>query len=558
MRGNIMFRYGLVSVLFAVFVASQGMAATRNWDNGGADGKWSTAANWTDDTVPVSGDDVKIGNWASANAISTVDQAGAQGNNIYIGEGAITAIGELQIAGGELHVGNIIHIGENGTGSIAIASGSLLVTNTITFGYFAGASGSITMSGGRLECDTIQNSWNGPGKIVQSGGTNIVRTQLLMGWMPGVLAEYELSGGLLDAGDVKMGGFKSSVGKLTISGGILDLTGNEFNIAYWPTSTGTCYITGGNVTSSICRVGRSGTGSLAQTGGTNSVDTQFLIGMYAGSIGTYSLCGGLLELGVTKMYVSKAEYGQASSGTFLMGDANGTGILRQKGATTTDLTVREAAAADGLIRGWGKVELDGRLVNNGRIIADGYGTDRDLDFTDMTRDLTTVFIANTTNNGWYAQNHGRLLRPPTHNWGSGIWWGGGGSHGMADYKAINSVQFTWSGGAADSITGILYAGDHGLVPAGLEDIIGCWEFSGMYVNADELTFIYDAALAADLSIDENDLLIWRHNGTKWVDVTATSGLDIVNNTITTDSVDANTFFAVATLPPAKGTLIIVQ
>ncbi len=39
---------------------------------------------------------------------------------------------------------------------------------------------------------------------------------------------------------------------------------------------------------------------------TNSVDAEFIIGVYGNSIGTYILYGGVLELGVSKMYVSKS------------------------------------------------------------------------------------------------------------------------------------------------------------------------------------------------------------------------------------------------------------
>ena len=549
-------RYGLASVMLAVFMASQVMAADVRWDNGGADAKWSTAANWDTDTLPTSADAAKVGyDWTVKNATSVVDQAGAQANALYLADG-VTTTGELQIvSGGELQVGNLIYVGYSGDGTITMTGGSLLVTNNINFGYFGGGSGAnIIMSGGYINCDQISASWNSPGKMVQSGGTNVIRTQLQMGWNPGVLAEYELSGGLLKAGEVRIGAYLNSVGEFTISGGVLDLTGHDFNIGHWSTSTGTCTIAGGSVTSANCRVGYSGTGFLTQTGGTNSVDTELMIGGYGTSTGTYSLCGGVLELAGSKMYVSKSIYEQASSGTFLMGNANGTGILRQKGATSTGITVCDTTNAVGLIHGWGKVELTGQLNNNGRIIADGYGADRDLCFTNMSR--ATISFENSDTNGWYAQNHGRLLLPPTFNWYSPAIWGGGGTYGFSDYKAINSVKFDWAGGAKDSVTGALLAGDHGSVPAGLVDIIGCWEFSGVDNNS-TLTFIYDAALATNLGINESELHAWRYNGSKWINVTAVGGLDVTSNTITTVSVDANAYFAIAT-GPAKGTTIIIK
>ncbi len=543
-------RYGLVSTMLAIFMVSNVMAATLNWDNGGVDDKWLTAANWDTDTLPTSADTAKIGPAAT----SVVDQVGAQANilNLYGGAGTT---GELQIeSGGELQIANLAYVGySGGTGSIVMTGGSLLVTNDIQFTLFSSGIGNITMSGGYINCKNMKCSWNGPGKMVQSGGTNVVRTQLQLGYQSGVLAEYELSGGLLKPGEVRMGAYLRSLGKFTISGGVLDLTGKDFNIGHWGTATGICAIAGGSVTSANCRVGYSGIGSLTQTGGTNSVDTALAIGVYGTSTGTYGLYGGVLEVAGTKMYVSQSYSSQASSGTFLMGNAAGTGILRQKGATSTSLYVCGTTNATGLIRGWGKVELTGTLQNNGRVIADGYGTDRDLCFTNMSR--ATAYLENTDTNGWYAQNHGRLLLPPTYNWGTAV-WGGGGTFGFVDTKAINSVKFDWGGSPNDSVTGALLAGDHGSVPSGLVDIIGCWEFSGVDNNA-VLTFRYDAALAADLGITESELRAWRYDGSKWINVTAVGGLDETSNTITTVSVDANAYFAVST-GSAKGTVITIQ
>lgn len=43
-------------------VAAPADAATRTWDNDSANGQWNTAANWSDDTLPVNGDTVIINN----------------------------------------------------------------------------------------------------------------------------------------------------------------------------------------------------------------------------------------------------------------------------------------------------------------------------------------------------------------------------------------------------------------------------------------------------------------------------------------------------------------
>lgn len=52
--------------LLIIGAAGATRAATRSWDDGGPDNLWQTAANWTGDTLPVAGDDVRIGDWAAA------------------------------------------------------------------------------------------------------------------------------------------------------------------------------------------------------------------------------------------------------------------------------------------------------------------------------------------------------------------------------------------------------------------------------------------------------------------------------------------------------------
>jgi len=47
--------------------------ATRTWDNGGGDGLWSTAANWSSNTKPVAGDSVIFDGTSTANC--TIDEA---------------------------------------------------------------------------------------------------------------------------------------------------------------------------------------------------------------------------------------------------------------------------------------------------------------------------------------------------------------------------------------------------------------------------------------------------------------------------------------------------
>ena len=49
------------------------LAATRTWDAGGSDNNWSTAANWSDDTVPTAVDIALFDGTGKKNA--TIDAA---------------------------------------------------------------------------------------------------------------------------------------------------------------------------------------------------------------------------------------------------------------------------------------------------------------------------------------------------------------------------------------------------------------------------------------------------------------------------------------------------
>jgi hypothetical protein len=63
----------LVTVLAATLVAApKAQAATRTWDGGGADNNWSTAANWSSDTLPVAGDTVTFNGTSTKPAIINV------------------------------------------------------------------------------------------------------------------------------------------------------------------------------------------------------------------------------------------------------------------------------------------------------------------------------------------------------------------------------------------------------------------------------------------------------------------------------------------------------
>ncbi|MDP9468964.1 MAG: autotransporter adhesin family protein, partial [Chloroflexota bacterium] len=95
--------------------------ATRTWDGGGGDGLWSTAANWTADTVPIAGDTVTFNGTSTTSA--TIDMA-------------------VTVA--------IFQVNAGYTGTITQAAGQPLdITTSYTqsAGTFAGGASTITVTG---------------------------------------------------------------------------------------------------------------------------------------------------------------------------------------------------------------------------------------------------------------------------------------------------------------------------------------------------------------------------------------------------------------------------
>ena len=55
-------RVAALGAVFALGLAGTALAADRTWTGNGNDGKWSTAANWSDNAKPVTGDTAIIEN----------------------------------------------------------------------------------------------------------------------------------------------------------------------------------------------------------------------------------------------------------------------------------------------------------------------------------------------------------------------------------------------------------------------------------------------------------------------------------------------------------------
>ena len=502
------------------------------------------------------------------------------GTHLYLGQYA-GSDGTYTLSGtGILSSAKDQYLGLAGTGELNQTGGSNTAGRDLYLGFYSGSSGTYTIDSGQLS--SVANQYigsSGTGTLTQTAGTNAVGKDLYLGRYSGSNGTYEISGSgqLLPTGNEYVGTY--GTGLFTQTGGTNNV-GRELLIGFYSGSNGTYTLSGTGQMSSLTNqsVGCTGTGTLTQTGGTNTVGSNLYLGRYSGSTGSYNLSGTAQVTSTNGQYVgckgtgtftqtggtntvgsalTLAHYPN-STGSYLFGDATSTGTLTED--TLSKMIVRNdiATNASALFRGWGTVAMSGELRNNGRVLADGYGTERDLNlaqFTSVTNDDSLgVVQGDGTLAGWYAQDDGRLILPSvTVGTGNATYvWGETAGDTTIDLvnSALMSLTSVTVGGDLDID---LLATDRSDVPAiGSGSLIGVWDFStpgGFDFASADLTFRYDNVLAASLGITEADLLIYQYTGGSWSDIT--TSIDVPNHRISADGVTSLSLFAVgAGLPVA--------
>src|SRR5438105_1841299 len=108
----------LAVITFALICAPQSRAAVKQW-KGSVNGDWNNAGNWTNNAVPVSGDDLVFPS-SAVNQVNTNTLTSLRLNSISIGAGTYT------IRGNAITLTNGIILSAN-------------TANTIAFGLTLGA-----------------------------------------------------------------------------------------------------------------------------------------------------------------------------------------------------------------------------------------------------------------------------------------------------------------------------------------------------------------------------------------------------------------------------------
>jgi RNA polymerase sigma factor (sigma-70 family) len=321
-------------------------------------------------------------------------------------------------------------------------------------------------------------------------------------------------------------------------------------------------------------IGDRGSGQLSQLGGTN-IARAVRLGVGPGGKGIYDLRGNrLLIKGDDASTLALAAGGQLSgieighdgAGEFNIGDGLSMGEISEYGPYGPlggSLVVRGGQPGTGVLRGTGRITLHGYFDHNGRVIADGYGTDRTLEFSGFR------YVGNSYDNpahggtnGWFAQDHGQLILPNLRiHAGTGTYtWGEDPTDPTIDL--VNSVRLTVHDAAKDGPVRISLVSKDRLdvptLPTG-HNFIGIWKFEdgGLPHGAVDLLVRYDDGLAEQLGLNENNLKLWRYSDGQWIRINdATFSRDVELNLIGGTAADAFTYFAVSAPEPATAAVLL--
>jgi len=410
-----------------------------------------------------------------------------------------------------------------------------------------GGTATIDQNGEHAQRLLLGISSGGSGNVAQGAGSAFIDS-IQVAFGEGTHGEYRFSDGSLNAEELIVG--QAGVGNFVHTDG--QNHSSMLIIGSAATGQGTYQLAGGLINAADEHIGRSGIGVLTQTSGTNMVSGDLTLGgnaTYPGGSGTYNLLYGELQLKQTASVLLAAHNGTA---TFRLGDQWETGTIREifgDGEAGVNLTVRESQSGTATFVGWGTVPLTGVLNNNGRVVADGYGTDRTLDlstFSSITNDLDVV-QSDGSLAGWYAQGGGKLTLPSveieigsnSYNWGEDA--------DDASLDLVNSVRMDLTGVTSGGDLSIdLLDGDRAEVP-NTDDLLllGVWDFSppaGFGAQAVDLTFRYDDVRATELGLNEPDVYAYSTSSKSWGIVT--DARDPAGHTVSTNDVGSLSYYAV--------------
>ena len=274
-----------------------------------------------------------IGNYDPGSTFTQSGGTNTIARDLYIGRW-VDGGGTYDLISGSLSAVSE-YIGNYGTGDFTQNGGTNTITGNLQLGRFSGGSGTYDLSGtGSLSAVSEFIGNYGTGTFTQSGGTHTVSNQLSLGYNSDVngtgSGTYDLSGGSLSANYEYIG--RKGTGSFTQSGGTHTVT-NDLILGNSSGSSGSYDLTSGSLSANRQYIGHYGTATFTQSGGSNTITTNLYIGNSSTGNGTYNLSGtGSLS----------ADYEDIG--------VNGTGTFNQSGGTHTvsnDLILGNSSISSG-------------------------------------------------------------------------------------------------------------------------------------------------------------------------------------------------------------------
>ncbi|MEN6384637.1 MAG: right-handed parallel beta-helix repeat-containing protein [Phycisphaerales bacterium] len=157
-------------IIILTFLAANVFAADRTWDGGGADDNWTTAANWTGDVVPLSGERVYLDESSGTIIVPT----GQTVSPTKIIGPCNTAIGTTTMTiNGELYNSSYWYMGRNISGQGVLNVPGYVKTRDLFVAPGNGYSGTVNVNGGEL---WVYGDGNSIGAFFGSNCTDGVNT----------------------------------------------------------------------------------------------------------------------------------------------------------------------------------------------------------------------------------------------------------------------------------------------------------------------------------------------------------------------------------------------
>jgi hypothetical protein len=189
-----------VITLVLLLIQFENASAQILWSDSGADHLWSTADNWSPQTVPTSLDSASIDSPDNTHC-EIIDGIIAECETLRVGNSGFTA--NLDISGG----------------SLTAAGAYVGVDSSIGHGI-------LNMSGGLFSTGSLQVGWSGIGTVNMTGGVINLNDNLTIPGLRGT-GTVNLNGGTIYASDLNL---TSESGQLDITRGTLILNGDDTEI----------------------------------------------------------------------------------------------------------------------------------------------------------------------------------------------------------------------------------------------------------------------------------------------------------------------------------------